>query len=288
MHHMLNRSSLFLIMFLMLTVSITGVAEAATKVLYVTHEPGTYHKYTPQMAVFKEIAKKAGWEVTYMTGRHEPQIKKLRTKEFAKGYDAIVYNFCFAKSKDLEAASNIMAQTRDLGVPALMIHCTMHSWWDTYKNGKAGAIGDHYKGQAKATPQIVAEWNKNNAGKRFPAWGDFTGIASTRHGPKKPIEVTIDDKAKNHPALKGFPKEGYTTDNTELYNNVYQLKEVKPILHGKQGNAKAVVLWSCPQGKSQVMGLTIGHDLRDWTRDPFKMLVTNSVNYLAANPTPKK
>ena len=30
------------------------------KVLYVTHEPGRWHKYTPQMAIFKQIAAKAG------------------------------------------------------------------------------------------------------------------------------------------------------------------------------------------------------------------------------------
>ncbi len=69
---------------------------AAKKVLYFTHEPGTYHRYTPQLAIFRQLAKQAGWELTVMTGDHEAQIKKLRTPDFGKNFDAIVYNFCFA------------------------------------------------------------------------------------------------------------------------------------------------------------------------------------------------
>ena len=78
----------------------------AKSVLYVTHEPGRYHKYTPQLAAFKEIGEKAGWKVTVMTGTYDEQLVKLRNPDFGKGYDAIVYNFCFAKSNDLEAANS--------------------------------------------------------------------------------------------------------------------------------------------------------------------------------------
>ena len=88
------------------------------KVLYFTHEPGRWHKYTPQLAEFKAIAKEAGWEMTTSTGSYDEQIKKLREKDFAKGYDAIIYNFCFAASKDLEACANLIKQTEENGVPA--------------------------------------------------------------------------------------------------------------------------------------------------------------------------
>ncbi|MFT5498079.1 MAG: hypothetical protein ACI9TH_003487, partial [Kiritimatiellia bacterium] len=133
-----------------------------TKVLYVTHEPGRWHKYTPQMEIFKQIGEKAGWDVTVMTGDHDSQIEKLRTKDYAKGYDAVVYNFCFAHSRDLEAADNLMDQTRVNGVPAVLIHCAMHSWWDTYKNGVPKAIGPDYLGKAKAKEDLVAEWKKSH------------------------------------------------------------------------------------------------------------------------------
>ncbi|MEJ6571408.1 MAG: ThuA domain-containing protein [Akkermansiaceae bacterium] len=279
----MNHKQILLGVALLLT-AVSAYAQAAekTKVLYITHEPGKYHKYTPQLAIFKEVGKKAGWDVTVMTGEHQAQIKKLRTKNFAEGYDAVVYNFCFAGCRDLEAADNLMDQTRVNGVPALLIHCSMHSWWDTYKKGKAGAIGPHYHGKAKAKEDLVAEWKKNHADKAFPAWGDFTGVASTGHGPKKPIKMMV--LTKDHPITRRFP-DGFTTGNTELYNNVYKLDAVVPLIKGIQGKNDAVVVWTCPQGKSQVMGLSTGHGVDDWNAAPFQHLIIDGVNYLAA---PKK
>ena len=257
-------------------------AMAGKKVLYFTHEPGRWHKYTAQLEIFRQIAKKADWELTVMSGQHEPQITKLRTPDFGKGYDAIVYNFCFAKSRDLEAQANLVAQTREHGVPDLLIHCAMHSWWPSYKDGKPGAIGPDYKGKAKGDPKLVAEWREKHGKKPFPAWGDFTGVASGRHGPKQPIVL---QRVGSHAATKSFPKE-FTTGKTELYNNIYVLDEVVPLIQGKQGNAKAIVMWLCPQGKSQVMGLTVGHDMGDWATDEYRGLITDGVNYLMANPKP--
>ena len=258
--------------------SVTAFAEK-TKVLYVTHEPGRWHKYTPQLAIFKQIGEKAGWDVTIMTGEHDAQVEKLRTKDYAKGYDAVVYNFCFAHSRDMEAASNLMDQTRVNGVPALLIHCAMHSWWDSYKNGKSPkAIGPDYLGKAKAKEDLVADWKKSNPDKAFPAWGDFTGIASERHGPKKPIQMNI--VAKDHPVTKRFP-DGFTTGNTELYNNVYRVDGVVPLIEDVQGKDKAVVVWTCPQGKGEVMGLSTGHGVEDWNAEAFQNLIIDGVEYLS-------
>jgi hypothetical protein len=260
----------------------TAQAADATKVLYFTHEPGRWHKYTPQMEIFKKLGADAGWKVTVMTGSHDDQIKKLRTPDFGKGYDAIVYNFCFAKSSDMAAAANLMKQTREHGVPAMLIHCSMHSWWPSYKSGQPGSLGPKYDGKAKADQKLVEQWRVDNPGKPFPAWGDFTGVASGRHGPKKPIKTV---KVKDHPATSRLP-EGFTTSNTELYNNIYLVDGVVPLIQGEQGSAKAIVMWTCPQGKSQVMGLTIGHGVDDWKAGPIQHLIVDGVNYLAKNPKP--
>jgi hypothetical protein len=267
----------------LLSVATIANAADAKKVLYFTHEPGRWHKYTPQMEIFKKIGKDAGWEVTVMTGTHHDQVKKLHTPDFGKGYDVIVYNFCFAGERDLEAADNLMKQTREHGVPALLIHCSMHSWWATFKNGQAGSLGPDYKGKAKADPKLVEQWRVAHRGKPFPAWGDFTGVASGRHGPQQPVKmVTV---AKDHPVTKRFP-DGFKTPATELYNNIYVLDGVVPLIRGEQGNAKAVVVWTCPQGKSQVMGLTVGHGVDDWKSAPIQNLIIDGVNYLAENPKP--
>ncbi|NQZ56646.1 MAG: hypothetical protein HRT88_04145 [Lentisphaeraceae bacterium] len=254
----------------------TGFADKKTKVLYFTHQPGRWHKYTPQLKIFKEFSTKAGWEVTVMTGNHNDQVAKLRTSDFAKGFDAVIYNFCFAHSSDIEGMNNLIKQTEVNGVPALLIHCAMHSFWSTYRSGKVGAIGPEYKGKAKAKPALVKEWKEKFPNEAFRAWGDFTGVASTGHGPKKPIEVT---KVNIHPATKRLPAD-FKTGNTELYNNAYLTKGVIPILKGKQGKSEAIIMWTVPRGKSQVMGLTLGPAAEDWQQIPFQYLVIDGINFM--------
>ena len=248
-------------------------AFAGKKVLYFTHEPGRWHKYTPQLAEFKAIAKEAGWEFTASTGSYDEQIKKLRETDFAKKYDAVIYNFCFAASKDLVACANLIKQTEVNGVPCMLIHCSMHSWWGTYKNGKE-AVG---VGKGKADPKLLADWKKNHPNEKFPVWGDFTGVASTRHGPKKPVKA--EPIKKDHPALKNF--KGYTTSaNTELYNNAYITDDVIPLVKGIQGKAEAVIMWEAPRGKSKIIGFTLGHSTDDLKDEGFKTLVIDGLNYL--------
>ena len=249
-----------------------------SKILYFTHEPGTYHRYTPQLAIFRQLAKRAGWELTVMTGDHESQIKKLHAPDYGKQFDAIVYNFCFAGSRDTEAAANLIAQTRENGVPALLIHCAMHSWWPTFKSGTPGSLGPDYQGKGKADAKLVTEWRLTHDERPFPVWGDFTGVASTTHGPSQPITM---HRVGKHAATSRFPKK-FLTGNTELYNNLYTLDEVVPLIRGVQGNETAIVMWACPQGKAEVIGLTVGHDVNDWTQKPYQDLLVDSVNYLAA------
>ena len=271
------RKALLLLTLLML--SVPSFAEGK-KVLYVTFEPGRYHAYTPQLKVFREVAAKAEWDLSVITGTHSEAEEKMHNPDFAKGYDAVVYNFCLAHSKDMKTCSNIIAQTEKHGVPAMLIHCSMHSFWPTYKKSKnstKGALGADYKGKAIAEGELVEKWNKENPGKAFPIWGDFTGSASTRHGARKPIVVTA---AKSHPVLKRFPKE-WTTPNTELYNNAYMTADTVPLLKGVQGKSEAVVMWSAPRGKSQIIGLSIGHGNADWQEEVFQNLLTDAVNYLA-------
>jgi hypothetical protein len=261
-----------LILLSLALMSLSSLADAK-KILYFTHEPGKWHKYSPQKETFIKIAKEAGWELTVSTGDHDPQILKLRDPKLTDGYDAVVYNFCFAKSADLKAVSNVIAQTREKGTPAMVIHCSMHSFWPTFK-GKDGKV------TIKAG--LKESWEKENPGKAFPVWGDFTGVASIKHGPKAPIKV---EKCCEHEATKSLKPEGYTTGTAELYNNYYVTKDVKPLLNGTQKvrkgkEDKAIVMWQVPQGKSEVIGLSLGHDMKEWVQPEFQSLIKDAVNYL--------
>jgi hypothetical protein len=253
---------------------LASIAHAGGKVLYVTHEPGRWHDYTAQLGAFRELASIAGWELTVATGDVDALMAFLRTPHFAAGQGAIVYNFCLADSRDLTAMTNLMAQTEQQGVPALLVHCAMHSWWDTFKKGRE--IPGNELGTARAHRKVLKQWQQTHPDTPFPAWGDFTGVASTRHGPKKPIVL---DGQAGHPTTASIPN-GYSTGKTELYNNHYVTRDVAPLVIGRQGKDEAIVMWQAPRGNGQIIGLTLGHADEEWTDPVFLAMLRDAVNYL--------
>ncbi|PQJ29994.1 ThuA domain-containing protein [Rubritalea profundi] len=254
-------------------------------VLYVTHEPGKYHKYTPQREIFQEIAKKNNWNLKVISGSHAEVETKLATEpNFGNGSDVIVYNICMAGSKKLNAPHNIIQQTKEKGIPALLVHCSLHSFWVTYKeNGKDAVHAEGANPKAKTKAKLLAEWKTAHPGVAFPAWPNMTGIASTRHGPKQPIVATPIDGS--HPIFKGVDT-GYTTPNAELYNNFItgaDSKNTKILLEGKQGKSQAAILWEHPVGKSKAISFSLGHGLEEWKQPEFQTILANSVKYLATS-----
>ena len=255
---------------------VPALASAQGKVLYVTHEPGRWHDYSQQRQAFEAIAAGAGWQLTVASGDKEAMLAFLRSDAYAAGQDAVVYNFCLADSRDMEAMENLVSQTVEGGVPALLVHCAMHSWWDTFKKGKA--IEGNELGLARANKRLLKSWAKQHPDRPLPAWGDFTGIASTRHGPKKPIALKA---TVEHPLSANLPAD-YHTGDTELYDNHYITPDVVPLIQGTQGDDQAIVAWLALRGESRVMGLTLGHDSAEWEDPVFLQLLENAVNYLIA------
>lgn len=275
---------IYLFTALMLVASAVGAAsEKGGKVLYVTHESGRWHDYTAQLKIFKEqIAEGQPWNLTVLSGTHDGTLEKLHDPNFAKGYDAIVYNYCFADSEDLVSCTNVIKQTREHGIPALLIHCSMHSWWATFKRGERIKVGGKVHPSARANSDLVREWQDTHQGKSFPIYGDFTGIASGEHGPKLPITL---HKMQGHPAIARLP-EGHSTPAGELYDNIYRVDEVVPLVEGTQKDDKSIVMWTCPQGESQIIGLTLGHSTEEFEEEVFQNLLADSVNFLLNNPKP--
>lgn len=254
------------------------------KVLYVTHEPGKWHKYTPQRKMFEKLAKESGWDLTVMSGSHDEVEEKLATQpDFGAGADVIVYNICMAQSDSVDAPYNIISQTKDKGIPALLIHCSLHSFWPTYKEGDAGVHPEGANPKVKAKKELLAQWKKDRPDVTFPAWPNLTGIASTGHPPQNPVEAQPVDAS--HPIFKGV--EAYTTaQNSELYNNFITAEEApkaKVLMVGTQGEEKAAILWEYPVGKSKSLSFTLGHDMGEWQQKPFQKILVNSVEYLGGH-----
>jgi type 1 glutamine amidotransferase len=234
---------------------------------------GCCHDYAKQKDILaKGIAARANVEVTIAydpdtTTKHlNPVYEK---PDWAKGYDVIIHDECSSDVKDLAVINRILDPHRE-GIPAVILHCGMHCY--------------RSEGYPKMTP-----------------WFEFTGLATTGHGPQAPIAITFVDK--EGPITKGL--EDWTTINEELYNNITGklLETAQPLARGKQTTKGAggkentsdyVVAWTNQyKGKTRVFATTLGHNNTTVADPRYLDLVTRgllwSVNKLdAAHLKPAK
>lgn len=186
--------------------------------------------------------------------------------DWAKGFDVVLHDECAADVKDLSAIQRILEPHRK-GLPAILLHCGEHSY--------------RSEGWPKLTP-----------------WFEFTGLASTGHGPQLPISLSFVDKES--PITKGMAD--WTTINEELYNNSdgKLLDTAKALARGKQ-TVKAsngaeqvsdtVTVWTNTYaGKTRVFATTIGHNNETVADARYLDLVTRgllwSVNKLTKEGKP--
>lgn len=199
------------------------------KVLLVTG--GCCHDYETQKLILQEgLSSRANVDVTVF---HEegPEGKKDRThhlslyknKDWAKGYDVVVHNECFGAVTD-DAFIEGIAKPHFDGVPAVMLHCSAHS----YRAAKTD------------------EWRK------------AVGQTSMKH--EKGTDLTIKNTAPDHPIMKGFPKE-WVSPKDELYINLKLWENFKPLAtsYGVETKQEHAVIWTNQYGKGRVFGTTLGH-----------------------------
>lgn len=230
-------------------------AEPAAKPLRVLIVAGgCCHDYESQQAILKEGIEarlNAVVDVAYNPDKTTKATFEIyKAKDWAKDFDVIVHDECSADVTDPAYVANILDAHKE-GVPAVNLHCAMHSYrWGNFKEPVAAGA--------------------DNAG-----WYEFIGLQSTGHGPQSPIDITFTDAV--HPITKGL--ENWTTVNEELYNNL-QMLGAKPLASGKQmqmprvkkgekqdpnataTEANAVVAWTNEYGpnKTRVFSTTLGHN----------------------------
>ena len=201
---------------------------------------GCCHDYKKQQEILtRGVSARANvtWTIAYDPDTTTKHLNPVYEKDdWAKGFDVVVHDECSSDVKDIKTVEKILAPHK-AGLPAVVIHCGMHCY------------------RTEGFPAKTA-------------WFDFTGLATTGHGPQAPIEITYTDPAS--PISKGLT--GWTTKNEELYNNVTaKLHETaQPLARGKQTykgrdgkdrTDEAIVAWTNRyNGKTRVFGTTLGHN----------------------------
>lgn len=215
---------------------------------------GCCHDYKEQQQLLtKGISARANveWTISYDSDTGTSHLNPWYQKDdWAKGFDVIVHDECCSDVNDIKTVERILDPHRK-GLPAVILHCGIHSY--------------RTEGYPKTTP-----------------WFDFTGLASTGHGPQAPIEISFLET--DHPITKGM--KNWTTENEELYNNAAGklLETAEPLAVGKQkwkakdgkpNEATAVCVWTNKyNGKTKVFATTLGHNNVTVADDRYLDLVT--------------
>lgn len=217
------------------------------KVLMVTG--GCCHDYENQKRILAEgISARANVEFTIV---HEegPEGKKDKTHkisiyenaDWAKGYDVVLHNECFGGITD-DAFVERIAKAHHDGIPAVMLHCSTHSY------------------RAATTD----EWRK------------CVGQKSMSH--EKNRDLTVKNLAPENPIMKGFPME-WLDKADELYKNEVLYPDFVGLAkaYGEDTKKDHFVIWTNNYGSSKVFGTTLGHS-NDTMQDPIYLdLVTRGL-----------
>jgi type 1 glutamine amidotransferase len=217
---------------------------------------GGYHDYKKQKdLLMKGVSARANvqWAVSYDPSTDDKHLNLIYEKEdWSKGFDVVVHDECTSAVKDLKVVERILKPHRD-GLPAVIVHCGMHC----------------YRSEG---------WPKETM------WFEFTGLATTGHGPQEPIEIRYVDKES--PITKGL--EGWKTVKEELYNNSADklLETAQPLAKGKQAYKKdgkeivdeSIVAWTNTyNGKTKVFATTLGHNNDTVGDDRYLDLITRGL-----------
>lgn len=205
---------------------------------------GCCHDYDAQQDLLKagiEARANVQVDVIYSADTStKPPLSIYGNSKYADGYDVVIHDECAADIKDIAVVEGVLAPHR-AGLPAVNLHCAMHSY-RTAPDVKVPV--------ASGTPESL--------------WFDYLGIQSSGHGKQLPIAIVFTDKA--HPVAQKLGD--WTTIKEELYNNIVVRPTAKVIARGSQepndkpNFTEAAVIWTHEYGdkKARVFSTTIGHN----------------------------
>ena len=208
---------------------------------------GCCHDYEAQKVILSEgISQRANveWTIIHEGGTtRDHRVSVYEKPDWAKGYDVVLHNECFGGITDADFVNQI-AKPHLEGVPAVVLHCSMHSY------------------------RAVDE--------KTDAWRRVLGVTSVRHQQKDAVSVV--NLKPEHPVMKGFPGP-WMTPNGELYEIVKLWPTTTPLgqAFGTRTMKDHVCVWANEHGKGRTFGTTIGHHNETMETKVYLDLVTRGL-----------
>ena len=239
-----------IILAMLMSVLLVNFSIAAEKVKILIITGGCCHDYKYQTEAIQESFAQhdidVEWKVVDDGGKGtKAQIKLYDDPNWAKGYDVVIHNECFANTTDEEYIKRITSAHKS-GVNAVVIHCAMHTY-------RASKVDD---------------------------WREFLGVTSRRHDHQSEYPVKVVEP--NHAIMRDFPKD-WVTPKDELYIIETLWPTAKPLATSNSENdgSSHPCFWINEYGKSRVFGTTYGHSNETFADKNFRRLLVRGTLWAA-------
>ncbi len=193
---------------------------------------GCCHDYPNQKRIIAEsLNQRVGsidWTILEYSSKREVKADIYKQADWIEGFDIVIHNECFGAIDDGEFVAGIVAGHVKHRVPAIVIHCSMHSY-------RAAPTADQ--------------------------WRALLGVTSRRHEKKKhSLLVQPTAAGKDHPIL-AQTKGPWKTPNGELYiiEKVWPNTTVLAQVHSDETNKDEPVIWTNRYKGVKVFGISLGH-----------------------------
>lgn len=189
---------------------------------------GCCHDYPNQNVIVTQgVSQRANitWEVFHGATDRDRRVAMYQTDRWADSFDVVVHNECYGGVDDPEFVNRIVRGHTETGIPAVFIHCSMHS----YRNAKTDE------------------------------WRQLIGVTSRRHE-RGGRQLDVVRRVADHPVMKAFPG-SWRTPNGELYviERTWPNCQVLATAYGVDTEQDHPVIWTNEYGKAKVFGTTLGH-----------------------------
>ena len=192
---------------------------------------GCCHDYSNQKRIIVDALggqQKNDWTILQYGDRRDVRAEIYESRDWIRGYDIVVHNECFGAVDDPSFIKGIVDAHASTGVPAIMIHCSMHS----YRNAE-------------------------NA----DAWRGLIGITSRRHEKsKRSLTVQLTDAGTADP-ITAHLGDGWQTPNGELYlvEKVWPDVTVLATARSTETDSDHPIAWKHTRNGVPVFATTLGH-----------------------------
>ena len=222
-----------------------GAAAARARVLLIS--AGAFHNYAYQSNVLVQAVSKAvpvDWTIALQgsargTNTRYPIYDRV---DWASGYDLVIHNECSADVADPDFIRRIIDSHRAAKVPAMVIHCAMHSY-------RAAKVDD---------------------------WREFLGVTTRVHSPEFRIPVNWSDD----PIVAGL-NPSWVTPLDELYviEKVWPGVRALATAVDYRDKREYPVVWAHEYQGVRVFGTTLGHGVATWDDADYQALLVRGLTW---------